>query len=90
MKKTYKIIIEKRVSKKDLTALPHAQKVAVLARIEELSTDPYPRGCEKLTAYKPTTHRVRQGVYRILYRVHEDIIEIRVIQVGHRREIYRK
>lgn len=90
MKKTYKIILEKRVSKKDLSVIPVAQKIAVLVKIQSLSDNPYPRGCEKLSGYEPVTYRVRQGVYRILYRVLEEVIEIRVIHVGHRREIYKK
>lgn len=35
------------------------------------------------------TYRLRWGDYRIVFEVHQDIITILVIGVGHRREIYR-
>ena len=34
--------------------------------------------------------RVRVGDYRIIYRIYEDKLTVLVLQVGHRREVYRK
>lgn len=90
MKKTYKIVLEKRVSKKDLATMPAKDRFAILATIASLAENPYPVGCTKLTGYKPDTYRVRQGVYRVLYQVRDDVIEVRVVHVGHRKEIYKK
>lgn len=88
MKKTYKVILEKRV-KKDLKPVPNKDRVRIFDRIYSLAKDPYPKGYTKLENYKPTTFRVRRGKYRILYRVNEGVIEIRVVAVGHRSGIYK-
>jgi mRNA interferase RelE/StbE len=34
-------------------------------------------------------YRVRQGDYRIVYRVSDDEKVVEVMKVGHRREVYR-
>lgn len=36
-----------------------------------------------------STYRVRVGSYRIVYEVHDQILLIQVVRVGHRREVYR-
>lgn len=90
MKKIYEVVIEKRVRKKDLKAVPAKDKLRIFERIYELANDPYPKGCTKLENYKPATYRVRQGTYRILYRVHDDVLQVLVVEVGHRRDVYRR
>jgi mRNA interferase RelE/StbE len=35
-------------------------------------------------------YRVRQGVYRIVYEIHDDRIVVEVIRVGHRGGVYRR
>jgi hypothetical protein len=32
--------------------------------------------------------RIRVGDYRIIYRVNDDALEVRIIDIGHRREVY--
>lgn len=56
--------------------------------IRRLGQAPRPTGCEKLTGYAHT-YRIRVGGYRIIYRIHDDILVVLVIRIGHRREIYR-
>jgi len=41
-----------------------------------------------LTANHSGEWRYRVGNYRILVDIHEAVVEVEVIQVGHRREIY--
>lgn len=36
------------------------------------------------------TYRLRIGDYRILYRIHDDVLVVLVVRVGHRREVYRR
>jgi mRNA interferase RelE/StbE len=33
--------------------------------------------------------RIRVGDYRVIYEIHDRILQIIVVMVGHRREIYR-
>jgi len=35
-------------------------------------------------------HRIRVGDYRIIYEIHEDILVIMVLKIGHRKEVYRR
>jgi mRNA interferase RelE/StbE len=73
---------------KDLRGLPKADVRRIFARIEALRDDPRAPGCEKL-AGNEELYRVRQGVYRIVYGIHDEQVVVEVIRVGHRREVYR-
>jgi mRNA interferase RelE/StbE len=59
----------------------------IVHRIESLAEDPRPPGCEKLTGKEQ--YRVRQGAYRVVYAVDDDTRTVRVVKVGHRRDVYR-
>jgi mRNA interferase RelE/StbE len=72
---------------KEIEALPKKDRPRVVARIQELATNPRPPGCEKLSGHE--LYRVRQGNYRILYTVHDAALLVVVIKIGHRREVYR-
>ena len=72
---------------KEIEALPKQDRRRIVARIQELSTNPRPPSCQKLSGHE--LYRVRQGNYRILYTVHDGDLLVVVIKVGHRREVYR-
>lgn len=82
----YELRVKPSVTK-DLRGIPKADVKRILARIEGLRNDPRAPGCEKLSGAE--LYRVRQGVYRIVYQVHDEWIVVEVIRVGHRSEIYR-
>lgn len=52
-----------------------------------LGTDPRPPGAKALHG-RPGL-RVRVGDYRIVYTVHDDVLLIVVVTLGHRRDVYR-
>ena len=52
-----------------------------------LQENPHPSGSTKLTG-RPYW-RIRVGDYRVLYRIEDDRLIVTVIEIGHRREIYR-
>lgn len=35
-------------------------------------------------------HKIRAGVYRIVYEIHEDRLVILVVKVGHCKDVYKK
>lgn len=72
---------------KDLRGIPKADIKGILVRMEALRDDPRAPGCEKLSGAE--LYRVRQGVYRIVYEIHDEWIVVEVIRVGHRSEVYR-
>ncbi len=68
---------------------PKKVRVQVVDRIQRLADDPRPPGCEKL-AGQSDRYRVRQGAYRIVYSVADDVLTVVVVKVGHRSEVYRR
>ena len=57
--------------------------------IDALAWEPRPFGVEKLSG-EENTYRIRVGDYRIFYEIHDDILLVVLVEVGHRREIYRR
>ena len=60
----------------------------IVEPIGKLAADPRPSGCEKVAGID--CYRVRQGPYRIVYEVDDATRIVRVVKVGHRREVYRR
>jgi mRNA interferase RelE/StbE len=56
--------------------------------IDSLESQPRPHGCVKLSG-SDDIYRLRVGDYRIIYRVEDACLVVLVIEIGHRREIYR-
>jgi len=82
----YKLFFKKSVQK-DFESVPKNELGRILRRIESLSEDPRPKGCEKLTG--KGRYRLRQGRYRIVYSIQDDELTVWVVKVGHRKHIYR-
>jgi mRNA interferase RelE/StbE len=82
----YKLVFKQSVSK-DLRALPKRDIARILKFIQALAREPRPQGCEKLSGQD--RYRVRQGVYRIIYEIHDEVLTVVVVKIGHRREVYR-
>lgn len=83
---SYKIVI-KRSAAKEVEKIPTPFRTRVVSRIQELAKDPRPSGVKKLSGEEK--YRIRQGNYRILYKVEDSIITVTVVKVGNRRDVYR-
>jgi mRNA interferase RelE/StbE len=73
---------------KDLHDVPKTDRRRILKRIQLLSGDPRPVGCQKLSGQE--RYRVRQGDYRIIYSIEDDRCIVVVVKVGNRREVYER
>jgi mRNA interferase RelE/StbE len=82
---SYKIVFKASVAK-DLRPIPNKDVRFILQHIEQLANDPRPPGAKKLTGKEK--YRVRQGNYRILYTIEDEIVTVTIIKVGHRRDVY--
>lgn len=82
----YKLTFKNSVSK-DLRRIPQRDIALILARIDALADDPRSSGCEKLSGQE--RYRVRQGVYRIVYEIRDEVLIVTVVKVGHRRDVYK-
>ena len=83
---SYKTLI-KPSAVKEIEAIPKRDRQRIVARIEALSSNPRPPGCEKLSGQDK--FRLRQGSYRIVYSVHDYESSVLIVKVGHRKDVYR-
>ena len=82
----YQVILPKS-ARKELDRLPDDVASRILARLAGLETNPRPADVKKLRGRD--AWRIRVGDYRVIYEIHDRVLQIIVITVGHRREIYR-
>jgi mRNA interferase RelE/StbE len=82
----YQVIIPKSV-RKELDRLPDDVSSRILARLAGLETNPRPADVKKLKGRD--AWRIRVGDYRVIYEIHDRVLQVIVITIGHRREIYR-
>ncbi len=82
----YELRVKPSVAK-DLRGIPRADVRRIVKRMEALRADPRPFGCERLSGAE--LYRIRQGVHRIVYEIHDEVIVVEVVRVGHRGEVYR-
>jgi mRNA interferase RelE/StbE len=64
-------------------------RTRVRAATEGLRYDPRPAGVKALVN-SPGLLRIRVGDWRVIYRVEEARVVVVVVEVGHRREVYRE
>jgi len=81
----YRLLFKKSVAK-DLRVIPNKDVSRILKRIRALADAPRPHGCEKLTDQE--RYRIRQGSYRILYEIQDEILAVVVVKVAKRSEAY--
>jgi mRNA interferase RelE/StbE len=82
----YSILFRRSVLK-DLEVLPKKDVQRIMEAIRALAVDPRPQQSQKLSGREQ--YRLRQGAYRILYAIQDDVLIVTVVKVGHRREVYR-
>jgi mRNA interferase RelE/StbE len=68
---------------------PKKVRRQIINLIARLSDEPRPPGCEKLGGHSDR-YRFRQGHYRIVYSVADDVLTVIVVRVGHRSTVYRR
>jgi mRNA interferase RelE/StbE len=74
--------------RKDFRNTPKADARRILRRIDSLSANPRPPGCEKLTGQE--RYRIRQGNYRIVYSIQDKELTVWIVKVSHRKDVYRE
>jgi len=82
----YRLLFRKSIAK-DLRGVPKKDVARILKRFNALSDEPRSPGSEKLSGQE--RYRVCQGAYRIVYEIRDDVLEVLVVRVGHRRDVYR-
>lgn len=73
---------------KELGAIQKNDQLKIKKKIEKLAENPFPNDVKKLSN-EDEVYRVRVGNYRVLYSIDKGKLIVLVLEVGHRREIYR-
>jgi len=76
-----------RVAQKQLAKIDRASQRRIIDGIRDLTDDPRPSGCKKLSG-RPAW-RIRIGPYRVIYEIHDDRLLVLVVTIGDRKDIYR-
>ena len=82
----YELRFRKSVGK-DLDPIPKRDVQRIMEAIQALADEPRPPQSVKLSGAEK--YRLRCGVYRVLYEIHDDVLLVCVVKVGHRKDVYR-
>ena len=78
---------------KNIASIPHKKRSRIIKKAKDLILDPHPPGSKKLvgvvTDEGEGIYRHRSGDYRILYVVRENLNEVIIIDIDHRKDVYR-
>lgn len=85
---TYEILI-KASAEKEIRRLSSAMRERITSAILALCDEPRPPGVRKLKGRGEEGWRIRVGDYRLLYRIDDELHQVTIYRVGHRREVYR-
>jgi mRNA interferase RelE/StbE len=72
---------------KELKRLPSEVLPRIILAVENLGTNPFPVGVRKLVGVE-NTYRIREGDYRIVYKVNSKRLVILLCRVRHRKDVY--
>lgn len=89
----YKISYSEEVLKKDLNLIDQKQVRKILIKIDKIldfAPKNYSNSIKALKGNLEDLFRLKVGDYRVIYKIFEDVSEILILKIGHRREVYRK
>jgi len=75
----YSVEFSKRVAK-DLRGIPKKEVELILAKIRDLSEEPFPPASKKLKGDQ--LFRIRIGNYRVIYEIRDQLLVVFVVKVG--------
>ena len=85
---SYSVFVKTSAAKELEAVEPRGMRTRIASRIQGLTRNPRPPGSQKL-AGEEERYRIRQGAYRIVYRLDEDTHVVRVVRIEHRSDVYR-
>src|SRR3989338_5205385 len=86
MRAVWKVRIHRLVLAGDFKHISHPQQSAILKAIDKkLSLDPHVYG-KPLAGELKGCWRLRVGDYRVIYKIHQEAVEVLVVKAGMRRD----
>jgi len=86
---SYSVIITKEALKEIASVDKRTDRTRIMERIQKLSSNPRPHGSKKLEG-PSERYRLRQGDYRVLYEIRDEVLIVAIVHVRHRRDVYRR
>jgi mRNA interferase RelE/StbE len=82
----YSVIVQRRAQKR-IARFPTNIQNRIEESLQALSDEPRPPGSRTLQGREGW--RIRAGDYRVVYEIDDTAREVLVVDIGHRRDIYR-
>jgi len=73
---------------KSIKRFPKRDLVRIKKKIDDLACNLPDPATTKMKG-KNAFHKIRSGDYRIVCEIHDDILVILVVKIGHRKEVYK-
>lgn len=83
----YQILIDP-AAMRELKKLDQRVRRLLAEAINALAENPRPSGSRKL-AGSTNAYRIRVGDYRILYQIADKVLQVLIVKVGNRKDVYR-
>ena len=83
---SYSVTVQRR-AQKQIARFPTNVRDRIESALRALAGNPRPPGCRRLRGEEGW--RLRVGDYRIIYEIDDEERVVTVLQVGHRRDVYR-
>jgi mRNA interferase RelE/StbE len=84
---TYEVKFTKG-ARKMFRKLSQELQARIQPKIDDLAIEPRPNGVKKLQG-EENSYRIRVGDYRIIYDIFDDVLLVKIVEVGHRSKIYK-
>ena len=82
----YKVEFLPYVIKKDFKKINKSDALKIMLKIKLLEENPRPVWSKKLSAR--VEYRIREGNYRISYVIEDTVKVLKIVKIGHRKDIY--
>ncbi|OGT36191.1 MAG: addiction module antitoxin [Gammaproteobacteria bacterium RBG_16_51_14] len=83
----YRVLIKPSAVKEIEAISRKKDRQHIAQKIKQLSGNPRPPGCQKLSGQD--RYRIRHGQYRIVYSIEDRELIVYVVKAGHRKDVYR-
>lgn len=78
-----------REATKALTRMPRNVAITVRKKIDQLAADPYAENNNVKALVGSDRYRLRVGDWRVIYQINNDRLEVLILKVAPRGEVYR-
>jgi mRNA interferase RelE/StbE len=86
---SYNVVITEEALKEIASVDSRGDRKRIWEKIHKLASNPRPHNSKKLEG-PSERYRLRQGDYRVLYEIRDEVLVVAIVHVRHRKEVYRR